>query len=95
MQTIETKLSTPKEVTEVGLALKQILEATAVALGDGFQPGNDIPVIMSSAFGSLVNAISGIQEIGAEVKESPLLSILGAIIPVAEGIEALLKVKKA
>jgi len=90
METIKVELNCPKEITEVGLAIKQILDTTAIAIKDGFQPGSDIPIIMSSAFGALVTAIGGIQNLPEEFSYMPVMAALGVLIPVAEGIQSLI-----
>ncbi len=95
METIKKEYETPKEITEVGIAIRDVLVATSVALKDGFQVGTDLPVILSSAFAGLVTAISGMQNIGEEAKGAPVMSTIGCLLPIAEGIEALIKSRKS
>jgi hypothetical protein len=91
MEFKEIKLQTPKEITEVGECVRAILIATATALKDGWQPGQDIPVILASAFSGLMSAIEGCQNIPEEFSEAPVAATLGAIIPMSEGVEQMIK----
>jgi len=84
-----------KEVHEVGLALKEILAQTKAALADGWQPGTDLPQILMGCFASLSKAIEGVGEAGEEFKAYPVNASIGALIPVLEGIQALLKKEDA
>jgi hypothetical protein len=90
---MEIQLNTPKEVTEVGIALSSILKAVSLSLKDGFQPGQDIPAIVMSAIASLGNAIEGIENLPEEFKSSPVMATMGILAPVSEGVEALINLK--
>jgi len=88
------EIETPKEITEVGEALEGILSATSKALEDGFQVSTDIPAIIVSAIANLSTAISGVQKIPGEVVGDPVMSVMGALVPVSQGIKSLIsKVK--
>lgn len=95
MDVIKREYDFPKEITEVGDAIKSILEATALALKDGWQPGQDLPAILSAAFTGMVVAVGGIQNIPEEFKGQPLMASLGALIPIAQGIDSLIQSKKS
>ena len=95
METKKIELEVPKEITEVGEALGSILSAVGVALQDGFQPGTDIPVIITSAIAQLGTAISGAQEIPGEFTEAPVMAIMGALTPVAKPSSSITGVTEA
>jgi hypothetical protein len=91
METVQKTYSFPKEIHEIGEAVKSILESSTLALKDGWQPGQDIPVIMTTAFASLMSAVEGIQKVPSEISEAPILSFVGSLLPIAEGIQTLMK----
>jgi hypothetical protein len=82
-----------KETNEIGLALKDIVVATSKALEDGFQPGQDLPTILLTAVTKLSVAIEGYEKVPAEFKEETVKALMGALIPISEGIESLLHKK--
>ena len=84
----------PKEVYELGLCLEKLMNATAVALKDGFQPGQDVVVILGSVISDLAVAIGGIQELPADFKADPALSAMAIVNPCVRGVKALLESKK-
>jgi len=94
METKIIELEVPKEISEVGEALGAVLKAVGVALEDGFQPGEDIPVIVTSAVANLGVALGGIQNVPREFMEDPTMAILGVINPVALGIKEVVKLLK-
>jgi len=94
MEYKKLEIETPKEITEVGEALEGILEATASALKDGFQAGQDIPTIVIASIANLSTAIAGVQKIPEEVKSDPVMSTIGALVPVSKGIKALINKEK-
>lgn len=59
-------------------ALNEITKTTKVALKDGWQPGQDIPVILLSSVAKFAAIVGGIQAAGDEIKED-----LGAFIAAA------------
>ena len=91
MDLVKLEMDVPKEIHEVGIAIRDILIATDNALKDGFQVGQDLPIILSAAFGSLVVAITGMQNIPTEFKELPVKASLALALPIADGIEALIR----
>lgn len=91
METKKLEIEVPKEINEVGECIKAILIASATALKDGFQPGQDIPVILASAFGGLMTAIGDCQKIPEEFTTLPVGASLGILLPVAQGVEEMIK----
>lgn len=94
METKQIVLDCPKEVTEIGEALGAVLEAMGSALADGFQPGLDIPVIVTAAIAKLGGAIEGAGELPVEFKEDPTMFVMGALVPVAKGIKEVVSLRK-
>lgn len=80
----------PKESLDLGIALREVLKATGKALEDGFQPGADLPVIITSAVANLAGAINGLQSLPANFVESPAKSSVAILAPVGEGIDELI-----
>lgn len=79
-----------KEMLELGEGIKTMLVAIDDALADGWQAGTDIPTILMASYQSLAKAIDNISQASVELKGEPTKAIMGALIPVSEGIEALL-----
>jgi hypothetical protein len=92
---VDVKTQGTKELNEVGEALKGIMTATKAALKDGWQPGTDLPLIVTSAFASLPKAIEGLSQVGQEVKDFPVQAVMGALVPVAEGVGELISGDKS
>jgi hypothetical protein len=93
VEMIKIEVEVPKEVHEIGVALAAILKTTAQALEDGFQV-TDIATIIGGSVESLIPAIKDIQNVGEEFKKMPTAATMGALIPVSEGIQALIDMKK-
>ena len=93
VEMVEVKTEGTKELHELGLALKSIMVATQQALKDGWQPGTDIPAIVASSFVALPTAIDGLNKAKDEVKGRPVPAITGVVVPVLEGVDALLELK--
>jgi hypothetical protein len=70
MAKIQVTVEVTKEMYELGKGVAVIVDAVMAAVKDGFQPGQDLPVIAVKAFGEMA-AIEGIDKIGAEMKEDP------------------------
>ena len=86
----QISLEVPKEIYEVGEAIGALLESIAAHKEGGIQAG-EIPAIISESLLGLIAALNGASEIPAEVKEAPVEAIMGALIPVAKGVQKLLK----
>ena len=64
LKTVEVQVS--KEAHELGEGLQKFVSSTRQALADGWQPGQDLPVVLASALEHLIPAIQGAEKIGAE-----------------------------
>lgn len=54
---------------DVGQAVKNIVESAQQALADGFQPGQDVPAILTSSIMQLVTILQNAPAIPAESQE--------------------------
>lgn len=89
METKELKVICPKEITEVGECLGEILRVAGQQLKDGWQTSSDVPPILAAAFSKLLVAIEGVQNIVTEFKTDPFSAELGLQIPVQLGAKDL------
>lgn len=70
METIQKTVAVSKETAELLEGLTKFAVAVKAALKDGWQPGADLPVILTSALGDLAPALQGMESVPAEVKQS-------------------------
>jgi len=69
MATKDVTVAVSKESYELGEGMANFIGAMKAALADGFQVGEDIPLLVSAAVTNLVPAVDGITDIGAEWTE--------------------------
>ncbi len=91
METRKIEVEVTPEINDIGVAFKGMIVAYKEAKKDGWQSGTDIPAILMSSFGSLTTAFEGMDKAGAEAKEAPVKAVMGALLPITEGIELLLE----
>lgn len=91
METIKKEVELSKETYEVGEAIAAVVKATGKALEDGWQPGQDIPAIVTSPISKLGSAISGVQKVPAEFAEKPVNSGMAIAYPIAEAVQVLIE----
>jgi hypothetical protein len=74
MAKVKKEVEVAKEVSEVGDAVLAIIKATKAALADGWQPGSDVPAILTACLSQLgaVSALSGVPADWAEDKSAVL-----------------------
>lgn len=75
MDTIKQEIALPKEATELAAGLEKFVKACKVALADGFQPGTDLPPVLTSAMNDLFPAIQGAELVKEELKAMPAETI--------------------
>lgn len=63
---VEVKVLVPKETYELEQGIVKFVAACKAALDDGFQPGQDLPALLTAAIASLLPAIDGVQKLPAE-----------------------------
>lgn len=88
---MQVQVKVSKEMHELGLGVAAFVAAVKTALDDGFQYGDDIPDIISSAIGDLLPSLTGIDNIGLEYKEDPeaffkTLALMGVDVAKALGV---------
>jgi hypothetical protein len=90
MEKVSITFEAPKEVHEVGLCIEALLVSIANHKEGGIS-ATEIPAIISESLMGLIAAINGVAAIPAEFKEAPVDAVVGALLPVARGVQALLK----
>mgnify|MGYP001585275655 CR=1 FL=1 len=58
-----------KETYELGQGINKFVGTLKKALADGFQVGQDLPIIVTSAIAELVPSLQGMEQIPVEAKE--------------------------
>lgn len=69
MSKIKVEVEVSKEAHELAQALADVAIKALSAVEDGFQAGQDLPVILVEAVSKLPSALDGVNQIGAELKE--------------------------
>ena len=80
VQELEITEKVCKESYELVSGLDKFVGAVTQALSDGWQPAQDIPVIISSAVIDLVPAIQGADKISAEYAQKPESFMTGILL---------------
>ncbi len=70
METVQKTVAVSKEVSELLEGLTKFAVVAKAALKDGFQAGQDLPPILSSALADLAPALQGAEAIKDEAKET-------------------------
>lgn len=70
MSTKEVTVVVEEKAYEVGQCLVSIVSKAKAALADGFQPGQDIPVILAGSVADLLKIIGDMGSLPAESKEN-------------------------
>jgi hypothetical protein len=68
MELVKVEVELPKQVSELADAVVAVVQATRLALKDGWQSGTDLPVILTTALAVLPKAVEGLDQLPAEVK---------------------------
>lgn len=89
MEVAIKQIEFPKEWSEVADALVAIAQSVKVAKADGWNGGQDIPVILMASFGPLAKALDGVASLEGEAKESPEGAIKALAIAAADVYAAL------
>lgn len=89
MATIEVTAEVSKEGYELGQGLVKFSDAIVKALKDGWQPGQDLPIVMLSALHDLVPALEGAQLIAKELGEDTAGLVRGLGITCGDLVEVL------
>ena len=87
MEVVKVEIEMPKEAYELAVGLGKFGKAVKMALADGWQMGNDIPVVMTSALADLLPALQGADKIADEANLDPV----GVGAAVLEGLKPVFK----
>lgn len=88
---MEVSVKVTKEAYELADGLKKFVLDIKGALADGWQPGADLPVVLSAALADLVPAVQGVEKLGDEAKADVQGFINGLVLPAEALAVALLK----
>ena len=88
---MEVSVKVTKEAYELADGLRKFVLDIKGALADGWQPGQDLPVVSSAAMADLVPAVQGVDKLGEESKADLLGFINGLVLPAEALAVALLK----
>jgi len=91
MATLDVTVTVSKETYELGQAVGQLVEATKVALADGWDTSQDLPVLMLEALRVLPPAVQGVDQLDDEMKANPSAFAKAIALGVADAVEAALK----
>lgn len=81
MDRLDVKVKMPKEAYELEQGIVKFVAACKAALDDGFQPGQDLPVLLTAAIASLMPAIDGVHKLPEEVLgDIPAMIGLGGLL---------------
>jgi len=69
VSTLKIEVTCSKETYELGKGVAEFIGAIKVALADGWQLGNDMPVIISAALATLVPAVDGVTKVKEELAQ--------------------------
>lgn len=67
---VDKTVKVSKEADELADGIARCIVSIRKALADGWQPGSDLPVVLSSVMADLVPAVQGVEKLGAEKKEN-------------------------
>lgn len=94
VEIVKEEIEVTKEINEVGIAFKKVVEVSIKVMEDGFQAGQDIPTVLMGSYAELTKAIEGADRMPEEAKQEAVKAVMGALVPVSEAIEMLLKRKQ-
>jgi hypothetical protein len=83
-------IQVPEAVDVAGEKLANFLKAVDKAIEDGWQAGQDLPVLLSAAVVDLVPAIASMKGAAEDLKAHPYASGKALVIHVADALEAFL-----
>jgi len=80
-----------KEINEIGLAFKELCVQYKQAASDGWKTTQDVPAILMGSFQKLMIAFEGADKVIEEGKTEPFKASIGAIVPILEGVDEIIK----
>lgn len=91
MPKLKLEVEVSKEAYELSTGVKNCILSIRKALKDGWQPGQDMPVIFQAVIADLVPAVQGIDSLSLESKEDLSAFIKAFSLPVQDLAAELLK----
>ena len=91
MEKLKIEVEVPKEAYELADGLAKIVGSVKSALADGWTPGSDIPVIVTSSLTHLVPAIQGVDQLDDEAKADPAGFSKALALGIADAVGVALK----
>lgn len=70
MALVNKTVQVTKEADELAEGLVATVQHVKKALSDGWQPGQDLPVVLQAVLADLIPAIQGVEKLGAEITEN-------------------------
>lgn len=81
---VQVQVACAKELYELSKGLADFVLDVRKAVADGWQPGADLPALLTSAVGRLVPAMQGVEKLKDEYAGSKKEFLLGALVPLAD-----------
>lgn len=88
MEMVKVEVSLPKENYELSKAMENTIIAARKALADGFQPGADLTAIGAAAFGELMVAVAGYDQMLSEARGKPGATLVCYALAVGNVLDA-------
>lgn len=70
MEAVKKEVVCTKEAAELMGAVVSLVKNAKLALADGFQPGQDLPVLLMGSMNDLLTGLNGLNLLGDEVKST-------------------------
>ena len=72
MELLKVECEVSKEAYELAQGLVKFSAAVKTAMADGWQMGQDLPVVIAAAMGDLMPAMQGVDKLGEELGENKI-----------------------
>jgi hypothetical protein len=92
VQLVPETIQSAKEIVDIRVAIRNLVVNAKKALADGFQAGQDIPVVVMGSMADLLEALKGADQVDDAFKEE-LAASLNALAPLPGELVELLKKK--
>jgi hypothetical protein len=79
---VDTQEKVSKEAHELAEGIANTVLSIQKALSDGWQPGQDLPIILNAVLLDLVPKIQGIEKLGSEKEENLEAFVTAFLLPV-------------
>ncbi len=87
---LKINVEVSKESYELSKGVGDLVLAIKACVQDGWQPGRDIPIIVSEIIGRLVPALQGVDKIKEEFAEDKGAAVLALTLPLVEVVNSLI-----